>query len=227
ATKATERKCAENSAVDRAHPGEGRERERFWRDYRYLQALAEWACALGRAFGRYHQADCGRRQCAVGRTCADETGSGRKAKYSGAEANHYDSGTQACNNCSRDSETTGYAAAKIIRRHLSNQKSSFRPRLYAAFFFVVFRAPNRAKAVSLEITNQLEGANVCRFAAGFRFDQPLSSRLDDSDFFFCAGATGCRAAHGSTSLYGRLAVAAPDATGGDWTTTIARTCAQD
>src|SRR5438445_7982038 len=95
------------------------------------------------------------------------------------------------------------------------------------FFFVVFRAPIPAKAVSLEITNLMEGANVCRFAAGFRFDQPLSSRLDDSDFFFRAGATGCRAAHGSTSLYRRLAITAPDATGGDWTTTIARTCAQD
>src|SRR3989442_6758704 len=94
-------------------------------------------------------------------------------------------------------------------------------------FSFEFSAPNRAKAVSLEITNHLEGANVCRLPARFRFDQPLSSRLDDSDFFFRAGATGCRAAHGSTSLYRRLAITAPDATGGDWTTTIARTCAQD
>ena len=58
-------------------------------------------------------------------------------------------------------------------------------------------------------------------------DSALISRLDDSDFFFRAGATGCRAAHGSTSLYRRFAVTAPDATGGDWTTTVARTCAQD
>src|SRR6266566_1343417 len=119
------------------------------------------------------------------------------------------------------------AQGQIFRRHLSNQKSSLRPRLYAAFFFVVFRAPIPAKAVSLEITNLMEGANVCRFAAGFRFDQPLASWLDDSDFLFHAGIAGRGGAHGSTSLYGRFAVAAPDATGGDWTTTIARTCAQD
>src|SRR5213593_3740586 len=65
----------------------------------------------------------------------------------------------------------------------------------------------------------MEGANVCRFAAGFRFDQPLASWLDDSDFLFHAGVAGRGGAHGSTSLYGRFAVAAPDATGGDWTTT--------
>src|SRR5437016_12061975 len=95
------------------------------------------------------------------------------------------------------------------------------------FFFVVFRAPIPAKAVSLEITNLMEGANVCRFAAGFRFDQPLASWLDDSDFLFHAGIAGRGGAHGSTSLYGRFAVAAPDAADGDWTTTIAGTAAED
>jgi len=54
----------------------------------------------------------------------------------------------------------------------------------------------------------MEGANVCRFAAGFRFDQPLASWLDDSDFLFHAGIAGRGGAHGSTSLYGRFAVAA-------------------
>src|SRR5205807_248575 len=157
--ESTERNCAENSAEDGAHRGEVRERQRIRSDYRYVESLAEWACALGGTVCGHHQANCRCLQRSVGRTCADETGSWRKANYSWDEANHYDSGTQACNDCSRDSETAGYAAAEVIRRHLSNRKSSFRPRFVRGLFLCFPRAHPSQSGVLRD--NESPGGRQC------------------------------------------------------------------